>query len=34
MSVQHAKFSHNGKQIVFVAGFPVGGGGIAIADLR
>ena len=33
MSVQHAKWSHDGKQIVFATGFRVGGGGIAIADL-
>jgi hypothetical protein len=33
MNVQHAKWSHDGKQLVFAAGFPVGGAGIAIAEL-
>ena len=32
MSVQHAKWSPSGRQIVFAAGFPVGGGGIAIVE--
>jgi Tol biopolymer transport system component len=33
MDVQHAKWSHDGRHIVFAAGFPVGGAGIAIAEL-